>query len=42
MKIIIQEYSNKYKSTVKDFIISILEGEFGHYNVERPDLDSIR
>lgn len=37
----ITRYEALYKQEVKNFLISILEGEFGHYNVERPDLGNI-
>ena len=41
MEVVISEYSDKYKHAAKELIISILEGEFGHYNIDRPDLDTI-
>lgn len=37
----IQIYTNKYKDPTKAFILSILEDEFKHLNVTRPDLDNI-
>lgn len=37
----IQPYSSEHQSSVKTFLTSILEGEFGHFNVPRPDLEVI-
>lgn len=41
MFITISNFTDKYKSIVKDLVISILEGEFGHMNIDRPDLHTI-
>lgn len=37
----ITEFEEKYGEAVKGFLLSILEGEFGHYHVQRPDLENI-
>ncbi len=37
----IQQYTEIFQTQVKLFILTILEGEFGHINVSRPDLDNI-
>lgn len=34
-------YNHKMKDEVAKFILSILEGEFNHVNIERPDLQNI-
>lgn len=34
-------YNSKHSHKVKDFVLSILEDEFGHKGVERPDLVDI-
>ena len=41
LKPTIIEFSPEHASAVKSFLLSILEGEFGHINVPRPDLDDI-
>jgi ribosomal protein S18 acetylase RimI-like enzyme len=41
MKFTIKEYSDEYAQLAKFLIVSILESEFGHYNISRPDLNNI-
>lgn len=36
------EYNDEYKSSTKEFILGILDGEFGLGSTKRPDLDDIR
>ena len=37
----ITEYSDAMSQEVVSFILSILEGEFGHFGIDRPDLKDI-
>lgn len=37
----IKQFTEQYNESTNIFILSILEGEFGHTNIPRPDLDDI-
>lgn len=38
---VVVQFTSEYALTAKNFLLSILEDEFGHTNVPRPDLDNI-
>lgn len=37
----IQQFTASYQTSVKEFVTNILENEFGHVGIDRPDLDDI-
>ena len=41
MNFIIKKFNHRYNQEAKDLILRILEGEFSHYDIERPDLNDI-